>query len=47
METDGVASNEPKVGVHVHDDVDFDVDDVFDVTLDIHFAVDVDVDVKD
>ena len=35
METDGVACDEPKVGVD--DDVDFDIDDVFDV----HFAVDV------
>ena len=43
METDGVACDEPKVGVD--DDVDFDIDDVFDVTLDVHVAVDVDVDV--
>ena len=43
METDGVACDEPKVGVD--DDVDFDIDDVFNVTLDVH--VDVAVDVKD
>ena len=43
METDGVACDEPKVGVD--NDVDFDIDDVFDVTLDVHVAVDVDVDV--
>ena len=44
METDGIASDEPKVGdVRVDDDVDFDIDDVFDVTLDVHVAVDVDV----
>ena len=44
METDGVASDEPKVGVHVDDD--FDINDVFDVTLDVHVAVDVSVDVN-
>ena len=44
METDGVASDEPKVGVHVDDDLD--INDVFDVTLDVHVAVDVSVDVN-
>ena len=44
METDGVASDEPKVGVHVDDDLD--INDVFDVTLAVHVAVDVSVDVN-
>ena len=37
METDGVACDEPKVGVD--DDVDFDIDDVFDVTLDVQLSM--------